>query len=160
MSFFCQQCGECCSVMGQVFSIREERGDFRFLFENLYTGEETEVEVSPPWRELFSTGKNPSGWLNPCPFLRYDPAGGKAVCTVHATRPATCRDYGCWRVLVLDPSGFRVARVMEKRYLHLAEPSLERDWEEFRDTIDHLPDDAWDSAVARFFRQRGYSVFR
>jgi Fe-S-cluster containining protein len=146
--------------MGQVFAIREERGAFRYLFENLYTGEETEVEVSLPWRELFSSGEKPAHWQDPCPFLRQDPSTGKAVCTVHGTRPATCRDYGCWRVLVLDPSGRRIARVMERRYLHLEEPSLALAYEEFRDGIDTFPDNAWDSAVARFFRERGYSVFQ
>ncbi|MCQ8894194.1 MAG: YkgJ family cysteine cluster protein [Methanolinea sp.] len=160
MPFFCQQCGECCSVMGQVFAVREKRGTFRYIFENLYTGEETEVEVSIPWRKLFSSGERLAHWQDPCPFLRQDPASGKAVCTVHGTRPGTCRDYGCWRVLVLDTSGQRVARVMERRYLHLEGPSLERAWEEFRDGIDSLPDDEWEGAVARFFRERGYTVFR
>lgn len=158
MTFFCQQCGECCSVMGQVFAVRGTSGPFRFVLENVYTGEKTEVEVAPSFRDLFSSGATLPFWGDPCSFLRFDAASGKAACTVHGSRPDTCRDYRCWRVLVLDGEGRRVARVMEPRFLHVEDERLACDWESFRDRLDGLPDGEWERAVARFFRGKGYSV--
>ncbi|MDI9632807.1 MAG: YkgJ family cysteine cluster protein [Methanolinea sp.] len=159
MTFFCQQCGECCSVMGGVFAVRERVGPFLFVLENVYTGERTEVEVHSSLRDLFSSGATLPGWEDPCAFLRFDAASGKSVCTVHGTRPSTCRDYQCWRVLILDGAGRRVGRVMEPRFLHLEDERLARDWESFRDCLDGLPDGEWERAVARFFRGKNYSVF-
>jgi len=159
MTFFCQQCGECCSVMGRVFAIGLARDGYRFELENLYTGEKTEVGVSPAMQELYLSGETVSDWQDPCPFLRYDTKKKKAFCTVHETRPGICRDYGCWRILVVDGSGRRAGRIMEWRYFHSEDRRLAQAWEEFRDGIDSLPDPDWDNAVARFFRERGYSVF-
>jgi len=159
MAFFCQQCGECCSVMGQVFAIIRQIDEFRFLIRNEYTGDTQEVEVAPPLRRLFAESLVPAEWENPCPFLRLDRTLGLSFCTVHQTRPDVCREYQCWRVLVLDREGRRVARVMEPRYLHLEEEGLVPSWMAFRERMDDISDDEWDAAAARFFRERGYSVF-
>lgn len=158
MAYFCQQCGECCSVMGQVFSIVRHLGEFRYILRNEYTGDTREVEVAPPLRRLFLVSEVPVHWQDPCPFLRMDEARGLSFCTVHLTRPDVCREYQCWRVLVLDNEGRRVARVMEKRYLCLEDESLRGKWEEFRESLDHLDDSDWDEAVIFFFRGLGFHI--
>lgn len=158
MSYFCQQCGECCSVMGQVFSIVETLDEYHFRFRNEYTGDTRVVEVAPHLRALFQSEAVPGSWENPCPFLRLDPESRMAFCTVHLTRPDVCREYQCWRILVLDNEGYRVARVMERRYLCLQDESLRGQWEEYREPLDSLEDGEWDEAVIRFFRERGYLV--
>ncbi|OPX69406.1 MAG: Flagellin N-methylase [Methanoregulaceae archaeon PtaB.Bin056] len=160
MAYFCQQCGECCSVMGQVFSIVGQLDEFRYLLQNEYTGDTREVEVAPSLRRLFLESPIPGHWQDPCPFLRIDGSRGLAFCTVHQTRPDVCREYQCWRVLVLDREGRRVARVMEKRYLCLEDEGLRGKWEEFRQSLDTPDDRKWDEAVSGFFRERGYSVFQ
>ena len=158
MAYFCQQCGECCSVMGQVFSIVRQLDEFRFLFRNEYTGDTREVEVALPLRRLFLESKVPAHWQNPCPFLRLDQSRDLAFCTVHLTRPDICREYECWRILILDEEGRRVARVMERRYLCLEDEGLRGEWEEFHKSLDTPDDRVWDEAVIRFFRDRGLHV--
>ena len=158
MAYFCQQCGECCSVIGQVFSIIRQLDEFRFLLRNEYTGDTREVEVAPPLRRLFSESLIPKEWENPCPFLRMDHPLGLSFCTVHQTRPDVCREYQCWRVLVLDREGRRVARVMERRYLCLEDEGLRGKWEEFRESADGLEGEDWDRAVIGFFRGLGFRV--
>jgi Fe-S-cluster containining protein len=145
--------------MGEVFSVEPARDGDRFVMENRYTGEKTVVEVSPVMQELYSSGETVPDWQDPCPFLRYDAGRKKAFCTVHETRPGICRDYGCWRILVVNGSGERVGRIMGWRYLHTDDQHLAQVWEEFRNGIDSLPDPDWDNAVARFFREQGYSVY-
>ena len=103
MPFECSQCGECCSHLGLVHTIQEDYGDYHFLVKNLYTGEKTAVAVDPDKVSLFCDTSIFEERPEACPFFRYDQTSAKGYCTVHLTRPEICRDYGCWRMLVLDP---------------------------------------------------------
>lgn len=158
MSYFCQQCGECCSVMGQVFQIVEDLGEFRYLLRNEYTGDTIQVEVTPTLRGLYLSGTTPPGSQNPCPFVRWDTGRMLAFCTVHVSRPDICREYQCWRILVEDAQGRRVARVMDERFLCLENEDLRESWELFRDSLDSSGTEEWDEKVIRFFKEHGFSV--
>lgn len=158
MSYFCQQCGECCSVMGQVFQVVEDLGAYRYLLRNEYTGDTIPVEITPTLRELFLNGTSPPGSQNPCPFVRWDAGQTLAFCTVHLSRPDICREYQCWRILVEDEKGRRVARVMDERFLCIENENLRESWELFRDSLDPSGREEWDEIVIRFFEERGYTV--
>jgi len=158
MSYFCQQCGECCSVMGQVFLVVEDLGAYRYLLRNEYTGDTIPVEITPTLRELFLTGTAPPGSQNPCPFVRWDAGQTLAFCTVHLSRPDICREYQCWRILVEDEKGRRVARVMDERFLCIENENIRKSWELFRDSLDPSGREEWDEIVIRFFKERGYTV--
>ena len=158
MPFECSQCGECCSHLGLVHLIQEDYGNYRFLVKNQYTGEKTAVAVDPDKISLFNdTGifrERPEA----CPFFRYDRASAKGSCTVHLTRPEICRDYGCWRLLILDSDGKRAGRIMSQRYLASEDEALTRLFEEH---INHLvePDDViWDERLIRVLVAAGYTV--
>jgi len=144
--------------MGQVFAIVEQLDEFRFRFRNTYTGDTIEVEVAPHMRGLFMDTAVPSTWPDPCPFLRQDAGRKMAFCTVHLTRPDVCREYQCWRILVLDNKGKRIARVMDQTYLCLEDESLREPWEKFRECLDALDGKEWDDALIRYFRDLGYTV--
>lgn len=155
MGFFCQQCGECCSIMGEVLSVSKDFGGYRFLVANRYTGEETPVEIDPDKHDLFlHTESLPSA----CPFLRY--RDEKAFCTVHLTRPEMCRDFGCWRLLIIDRSGGRAGRVMYQRFFCSEEPSLALFWDENVRNLDEQDDQRWDDAVIEILSRAGYTVIR
>ena len=53
MVFRCQQCGECCSSMGQIIGIREQTGPFEYRLWFRITGEERQVRVDSDKRDLF-----------------------------------------------------------------------------------------------------------
>ena len=158
MPFECSQCGECCSHLGLVHTIREDYGDFRYLVYNQYSGEKTEVVVDPDKRDLFL-----ERWIfeerpEACPFFRFVRGEAKGYCTVHLTRPEICRDYGCWRLLILRHDGTRAGRIMGSRHLASEDEMLTR---LFREKVDHLvePDDAqWDRQVIRILVAEGYRV--
>jgi hypothetical protein len=154
MVFTCQQCGECCSIMGEVLSIVEDYGGYRFLLLNRYTGEKSQVSIDHDKRSLYLDSDSlPAA----CPFLRFGPEG-KAYCTVHQTRPEMCRDFSCWRLLILDPAGNRAGRVMQRRYFCPEEPALALIWEEKVRDIDEPDDQQWDRTVIRILTREGYIV--
>ncbi len=158
MPFECSQCGECCSYLGQVHIIQEDYGEYRFLVNNQYTGEKTVVTVDPDKIALFCDRSIFQKRPEACPFFRYDQGSRKGYCTVHLTRPEICRDYGCWRLLILDSEGKRAGRIMCQRHLASEDEALTRLFEAH---INHLaePDDAlWDRQVIRMLNAAGYSV--
>ncbi|MCK9580520.1 MAG: YkgJ family cysteine cluster protein [Methanoregula sp.] len=158
MPFECSQCGECCSHLGLVHTIRKDLGDYRYLVNNEYTGEKTIVSVDPDKIDLFSDRTLFAERPEACPFFRFDHALSKGFCTVHLTRPEICRDYGCWRMLILDADGGRAGRIMYQRFLASEDERLTRIFEEqINDGI--VPDDAaWDKRVKLALSRAGYMV--
>ncbi len=125
---------------------------------NEYTGEKTEVRIDPDKIELYLDTGIFDNRPEACPFFRFDAVSSKGYCTVHLTRPEICRDYGCWRMLILGPGGKRAGRIMDYRHLASEDPALTSIFEDY---INHLsgPDDvAWDEYVIRVLVREGYTV--
>jgi Fe-S-cluster containining protein len=160
VTFRCRICGECCSYLGQVHVIREDHGNHEYSLLNRYSGEVTRVTVDPdkvhllPDRSIF--GREPEA----CPFLRDDPAHRRVSCIVHATRPAICREFQCWRLLILDCRGEPAGRVMGSRHLSSGDPSLARFWKERIGHLSEESDAAWDLRVEQVLGEAGYRVIR
>jgi len=158
LSFECRQCGECCSYMGQIHIIKEDLGDYRFLINNQYTGEKTAVAVDPDKIGLFLDKSIFTERPEACPFFRYEKSSAKGYCTVHQTRPGICRDYGCWRLLILDPEGKRAGRIMGRRHLASEDAALTRLFEEHINNLVESDDAIWDDTVIRMLVRAGYTV--
>ena len=158
MPFECSQCGECCSHLGLVHIIQEDYGDFRYRICNQYTGEKTTVAVDPDKIALFNDRSIFAERPEACPFFRYDRQGAKGYCTVHLTRPEICRDYGCWRMLILDAGGKRAGRIMCQRFLASEDERLTRLFEEQINTLTGISDAAWDERVIHVLVGAGYTV--
>ena len=158
MPFECSQCGECCSHLGLVHTICADYGNYRFLVNNQYTGEKTEVVVDPDKIDLFCDRSIFLERPEACPFFRYDTAAAKGYCAVHLTRPEICRDYGCWHILILDTGGKRAGRIMGRRHLASEDGNLTRLFEEKINHLTGLDDEAWDDHVIRELTAAGYSV--
>jgi Fe-S-cluster containining protein len=158
MPFECSQCGECCSHLGLVHTIREDYGKNRFLVNNEYTGEKTIVTVDPDKYLLFCDRSIFTERPEACPFFRYDRSEEKGYCTVHLTRPEICRDYGCWRILILGPDGKRAGRIMCQRFLASEDERLSRLFEERISVCGELDDAAWDEHLIRALVVAGYTV--
>jgi Fe-S-cluster containining protein len=160
MPFECSQCGECCSHLGLVHTIAEDYGDYRFLVRNQYTGEKTPVAVDPDKIALFDDRSIFAERPEACPFFRYDRGGAKGYCTIHLTRPEICRDYGCWRMLILDGRGKRAGRIMCQRFLASEDERLARLFGEQINAVTEPDDAAWDTRVIAVLTAAGYTVLR
>lgn len=154
MPFSCLRCGECCSAMGDVHALEGDPATGRCVVVNRYTGERTSVAVDPDKTGQLAAPPVPGA----CPLFRRD-AGGRGVCPVHETWPAVCAEYACWRILVLDSSGNRAARVMGSRHLAVDDSALEAVLAPHRDALARAVDDtAWDATLSGILGRSGYRV--
>lgn len=160
MVFCCQQCGECCSSMGEVIAIREQAGPAEFVIRYTITGEERRVWLDPDKVDLFFRQEILSRRPMACPFLR-ERSPGSAVCTVHYTRPDLCRQYRCFRILVLGPDDTRLGRVADgSRYFITLDPTLRAFWDREIAGSEIADDPAWETFVEQVLSQAGYRVIR
>jgi len=158
MPFECIRCGECCSHMGDVHVVKEVCGDGRFLMVNRYTGEKHVVRISPEKAHLYPERGIFERWPGACPFLREDPDDGGICCIIHLTRPDICREYRCWRLLILNAAGVRAGRVMERRHLATDDPALQEFWETHIAVIREDDIALWDKRVIGTLMGAGYIV--
>jgi Fe-S-cluster containining protein len=93
-----------------------------------------------------------------CPFFRYENFSAKGYCTVYLTRPEICRDYGCWRLLILDSGGNRAGRIIGQRHLASEDEALTRLFEEHINNLVESDDAVWDDRVIRMLVKAGYTV--
>ena len=158
MTFVCQMCGECCSSMGEIIEIREPEGERTFRIWFTTTGEERVVTLDPDKEDLFFD--KPVKSRMACPFLR-EKKPGTLICTVHSTRPDLCRQYGCFRILILDAEGRRAGRVMNgSRYFMDGNPHLHTIWQRECQELSGLDEAAWEDEVERILSHEGYRIIR
>ncbi len=143
--------------MGLVHRVRTEYADGRYLIENSYTGERTLVWVDRDKEHLHHSTGIFETYPDACPFLRFDPAA-KAYCTVHSGRPSICRDFQCWRVLILDRKGTRMGRIIFRETLMTDDAGVRAVWEKYRQKIPDIDQDPGDRELARVFTEAGYVV--
>lgn len=160
MAFECFQCGKCCAHLGLVHSIKEKYGNYRYLIYNQYTREEIPVTVDPDKREIFEDTSIFEKYPRACPFFRYRPGSERACCSVHLTRPEICRDYQCWRLLILNPRGRRVGKIPYIRTLVSDDPLLNRIWEDCVEQQNDPDDRRWEDAMITILTKAGYTVRR
>jgi Putative zinc- or iron-chelating domain len=160
VTFRCRICGECCSHLGLVHAIREEHRDHEYSLVNRYTGHVTRVTVDLDKIHLLDERSIFEREPEACPFLRDDPANHRVCCIVHATRPDICRDFQCWRLLILDRQGRQAGRVMGSRHLVSEDPDLTTVWEHRVREISEPDDSSWDIHVEQILAGAGYRVIR
>ncbi|MDO8872139.1 MAG: YkgJ family cysteine cluster protein [Methanoregula sp.] len=160
MSFTCQQCGECCRTMGEIIEILEELDTSSFRIGFSVTGEERIVSIDPEKQELFRFQDIKTLQPMACPFLR-DAGNKKYVCSVHSSRPELCRQYSCYRILVLDPQDKRIGRVTgASRFFTTSDEDLRTLWNrEIAGVV--IPDEkCWEEHVEQTLTHAGYRVVR
>jgi len=160
MPFYCQQCGECCTQMGYVHVIKADLGNNEYLIRNEYTGEETRSRISPRMLPLFEDRSTFERWPKACPFFRCDTAERKGYCTVYPTWPDICREFGCWRLLILDAHGRRAGRVMTGTYLACEDATLRQVWDYHIREMEAADDEEWIRKVTLILSRLGYTVIR
>lgn len=146
--------------MRLLFRVEDESesGSGIYVIHHLHSGERTPVRIDPDKAHLFRDRSILRRLPDACPFLRQDPRTRLAVCTVHATRPDLCREFGCWRLLILGPGGNTAGRIMGSRHLASRDPELMRLWHVWREGASDLEDTSWDRSLIRFLAGHGYRV--
>jgi Fe-S-cluster containining protein len=146
--------------MGEIIEIRDEIAPLEFHIMYTSTGEERTVRLDPDKKDLFLSQDITSILPMACPFLRQK-APGTVICTVHNSRPELCRQYSCFRILVLDPEGKRIGRVMDaSRYFTTMDHPLRELWQQ-EIASREVPDEAaWEDHIDKVLTGAGYRVIR
>jgi Fe-S-cluster containining protein len=146
--------------MGEIIEIREEMdcGSFHIGFP--VTGEEGIISLDPDKRTLFHSQKIRTLQPVACPFLRQD-STQKFVCSVHTSRPELCRQYSCYRILVLDCCDNRIGRVTTaSRCFTTTDANLRSLWNQEIAGVE-IPEEAcWEEHVEKILSPAGYCVIR
>ncbi|MFH0966570.1 MAG: YkgJ family cysteine cluster protein [Methanobacteriota archaeon] len=158
VTFECSQCGSCCHHLGQVYSIKEIRGGYDFLVCNQYTGDLHEIKVDDDKIVLFEDKRIFSSLPQACPFFRY--SCGKAYCTVHYTRPGICREYACWRLLIIDHKNNPVGKIKFSRTFCSDNETLRHIWDRSIEEMSGYNDKDWEIEMIRRLSRAGYSIHR
>jgi len=141
-----------------MWAIEKEISEYTFLVRNEYTGERYTVEVAREHRSLYDDNGVFTDLPEACPFFRKGRDNDLWYCTVHLTRPDVCREYGCWRFLILDSQGKRAGRVMGTRHLHAEDPVLQKIWDEKVRCLKEPDDVLWDEKMCEIIRSEGFIV--
>jgi uncharacterized protein len=146
--------------MGEIIELKEELEPFSFRIRFSVTGEERIVSIDPEKRELFRFHDIHSQRPMACPFLR-ETGTKKCVCSVHSSRPELCRQYACYRILVLDTQEKRIGKVAAaSRYFSSMDDNLRRLWNKEINGV-AIPDETcWEEHVEKVLSQAGYRVVR
>jgi len=160
MSFRCRLCGECCSSMGEVIEIREQTGPSAFRIGFPVTGEERMVTIDPDKQLLWSRQDIRITRPGACPFLRNEGTGA-VICTVHGSRPDLCRQYSCFRILVLDGDGKKIGRVIDgTRYFISLDAGLRKIWDKECSNLEITDEACWEEEAGARLASAGYTVVR
>lgn len=146
--------------MGEIIEIQEEWENFVFRIKFTVTGEERIVSIDPEKRELF--GMQDITVLRPmaCPFLRKT-VNKKFVCSVHGSRPDLCRQYSCYRILVIDSEERKTGRVTEgSRYFLTFDETLRTLWNDKVANVAITDEKDWEAYVEQTLISAGYRVLR
>ena len=158
MTFVCQLCGECCSTMGEIISIQEKTGAAEFRIMYTTPGVEQLVTLDPDKRDLFF--KNPPLSRMACPFLRdLDP--GRVICTIHNSLPDLCRQYSCFRILIINAEGKRVGRVRDRtRQVITTDPKIHELWQRECRLLDSADEEDWEEEIGKILTRGGYHIVK
>lgn len=116
------------------------------------------VSVTPLLYQLYDDRDIFTERPQACPFFRKNKADGLYYCTVHLTRPEICREYGCWRFLILDSQGNRVGRIMQSRHLDTQSPSLRHIWNTRIGNLHEDDDRIWDQKMCEIVKNAGFKI--
>jgi Fe-S-cluster containining protein len=146
--------------MGEIIGIEERIDPVRFRIRFSVTGEEREVILDPDKAGLFCSQDIAATRPMACPFLRF-PEPRRACCTVHRTRPDLCRQYACFRILILDSEGNGIGKVPDRsRVLYTPDAGLREIWRQDVAGAEIPAESAWEAHVGEAFSRAGYRVIR
>jgi len=144
--------------MGEIIEIREEPEPFVFRIRFTVTGEEQIVSIDAEKREL--SGLQDITAIPPmaCPFLR-ETINKKFICTIHASRPGVCRQYSCYRILVMDADERMIGKVTGgSRSFLTSDETLRTLWNNKIAKVAFTNEKDWEERVEQTLVSAGYRV--
>lgn len=144
VKFECNSCGKCCRSFGEFIRIERQLTSRDYYCRYGITNELFLVHVQPEFAEEISADREGRGTTaegssrGGCIFSRKNPDGPGFLCAIYPTRPAICREFRCYRMLVYHAgSGELRGKVLGINELKSTDPDLVRLWTEKVSRIPH-----------------------
>jgi len=144
--------------MGEIIEIVETKEPLVFRIRYVPTCEERQVTIDPDKKDLFLAQDTVNSRQLACPFLR-EKSPGVVICTVHSSRPELCRQYACFRILVLDSTGKRIGRVHDgSRVFFTPDDRLRKLWNDEIAKLSIADETEWERWVSEILTRAGYTI--
>ncbi len=156
VAFDCTWCGKCCASFGAFIKIERQltSRDYycRYGIKNeLFLAHiEGDYADSPP---LVPQGSEPA---KGCPFMRKNPMDKGFACAIYATRPPTCREFRCYRMVISPAEGPECGRIMGRNELKTYDDALAQIWKEKIAPMPRMDDARWKKSVIACLMTHGY----
>lgn len=142
MKFVCDSCGKCCRSFGEFIRIeRQLTGrDYYCRFDitkDLFLAHvlpEYADEISDDYEKESACGSD--NGQKKCVFLKKNRQGDGFACAIYPSRPAICREFQCYRMLIYNKDGHVCGKVIGRNELKTDDEGLANLW---KDTVVHLP---------------------
>jgi uncharacterized protein len=164
--FVCNWCGKCCRSFGEFIRIERQLTERDYYCRYDITNELFLIHVNPDYAEEISDTfscecEEPGAEGKICPFSRKNPRGEGFLCAIYPTRPPVCRDFRCYRMLIHNPEGNVVGKVIGQNELRSKDGNLISLWKEKISNLPHthrqnIHDPVWLSTVQDLLARHGY----
>jgi hypothetical protein len=160
--FECDRCGKCCVSLGPLLMIERQLNDRDYYCSSAVDSAIFLAHVDPAFREEiadeFAAGDLDRNSMDKksCAFLRKNPDGDGTACAIYTSRPAVCRDFRCYRMLIRNNEGAICGRVIGKNTLRTEDAVLKKVWDEEVSVIPHGDAVARIKNIAGILDRHGY----
>ena len=134
--FECTWCGKCCRSFGEFIRVERQISSRDYFCRYGITNELFPVHVQPEFaEEIEEDFEEISGGCtlapqNGCLFMRKDPGGRGFACAIYPTRPAICREFICYRMLIYHRASGEVrGRVIGAGEIRTTDEALKTLWD-------------------------------
>ena len=142
VKFVCDSCGKCCRSFGVFIRIERQLSgrDYYCRFgitKDLFLAHvlpEYADEISDDYEEESGCGSDNN--QKKCAFLKKNLQGDGFACAIYSSRPAICREYQCYRMLIYNKDGHVCGKVIGRNELQTADEGLANLW---KNKVAHLP---------------------
>jgi len=134
--FECTWCGKYCRSFGEFIRVERQISARDYFCRYGITNELFPVHVLPEFAEAIEEDfEEISGGCCPAPqngclFMRKDPGGRGFACAIYPTRPAICREFICYRMLIYHRASGEVrGRVIGAGEIRTIDEALKTLWD-------------------------------
>jgi uncharacterized protein len=166
VGFVCDWCGKCCRSFGEFIRIERQLTERDYYCRYGITNDLFLVHVLPQFadeisEEFAETVQESGAKEKKCIFSRKNPDGDGSACAIYPTRPAVCREFRCYRMLIRNCDGDIVGKVFGKNVLRTSDQDLAALWKVHVSPLQQasLPqesDPVWMANVNSILTRHGY----
>jgi uncharacterized protein len=157
VKFECDWCGKCCRSFGEFIKIERQLTDRDYYCRDGIKNEIFHAHIEGDYADRLPPGSTEGKPVKGCPFMRKSPDTRGIACAIYATRPQTCRNFRCYRMVILDHEGHECGRIMGRNDLKTTDKILEQIWKNhIAPLLPHHSDMRWEKAVIDALVPYGY----